>query len=168
MGSDETRTASRPAAGLTVREATPGDYPAMRALLTSAALPIDGLDDVARAWVAVAASEIVGTVALEHHGDADTSVFLLRSAAVSPSHRGHGIGTALTTAAVAYVDAAGAPAALLTETAAGFFPAFGFRPVARDELPDALSASPELRGACPATAVALLRPRRSDYGVAVP
>jgi amino-acid N-acetyltransferase len=50
-----------------------------------------------------------------------------------------------------------APVALLTETADGWFPRFGFRPVPREALPAALSASAELRGACPATARALLR-----------
>jgi amino-acid N-acetyltransferase len=48
--------------------------------------------------------------------------------------------------------------ALLTETAAGWFPRFGFHPVDRAALDPALAASAELAGACPATAQAFLRP----------
>jgi amino-acid N-acetyltransferase len=87
---------------------------------------------------------------------------LLHSAAVEPAWRGRGVGSALTAAALADVDTVGGPVALLTETAAGYFPRFGFTPVERGELPTALAASAELRGACPASARALLRPPVRD------
>ena len=63
----------------------------------------------------------------------------------------------LVRAALAAVDPAG-PVALLTETAAGWFPRFGFHLVDRAALDPALAASAELAGACPATAQAFLRP----------
>jgi amino-acid N-acetyltransferase len=44
---------------------------------------------------------------------------------------------------------------LLTTTAEGYFPRLGFERIARDELPAALAASEELRGACPASAVTM-------------
>jgi amino-acid N-acetyltransferase len=44
---------------------------------------------------------------------------------------------------------------LLTTTAAGYFPRFGFETVGREALPPVLSASEELRGACPASAIAM-------------
>ena len=140
-----------------VREATPADLAPIHHLIAAAGLPLAGLDDAAHVWVAEVARTIVGTAALERHGTADAPTFLLRSAAVDPAWRGHGVGSALTAAALAHVDDAGAPVALLTETAAGYFPRFGFTAVARDRLPAALAASAELRGACPASAHALLR-----------
>jgi amino-acid N-acetyltransferase len=47
---------------------------------------------------------------------------------------------------------------LLTTTAERYFPSFGFAPVARDVLPDAVRATSEFREACPASAVAMVRP----------
>jgi amino-acid N-acetyltransferase len=142
--------------GVTIRAATPDDRPAAPELIAGAGLPLDGLEDAAL-LVADEDGAVVGTVALERYGDGRGTVYLLRSAAVAPEHRGRGIGAALTAAALERVDAERAPVALLTETADGWFPRFGFRPVPREALPAALSASAELRGACPATARALLR-----------
>jgi amino-acid N-acetyltransferase len=144
---------------VTIRRATPGDLAAVRTLIAEAGLPLDGLDDAALLLVAEAEADgaVVGTVALERYATDAGPVFLLRSAAVAPEHRGGGLGAALAAAALEHVDAERAPVALLTETADGWFPRFGFRPVARDELPEALAASAELRGACPDSARALLR-----------
>jgi amino-acid N-acetyltransferase len=144
-----------------VRAATGSDRSAVRRLVSAAGLPLDGLDD-AVVLVAESDSALVGTVALERHCDELGVAFLLRSAAVHPAEQGRGVGTALTRAALALVDAEGAPVALLTETAEHWFPRFGFAPVPRDRLPDCLAASAELRGACPATARALLRPAVAD------
>jgi amino-acid N-acetyltransferase len=141
-----------------VHEATPADLAAISDLIAAAGLPLAGLDDAALVLRAEEAGALVGTVALERHGTGDATAFLLRSAAVAPAWRGRGLGAALTAAALAHVDAAGAPVALLTETAAGYFPRFGFVPVDRERLPAALAASAELQGACPASARALLRP----------
>lgn len=44
---------------------------------------------------------------------------------------------------------------LLTTTAGDFFPRFGFTPIARAEMDPALESSEELRGACPASALAM-------------
>jgi amino-acid N-acetyltransferase len=142
-----------------VREAAPADLPAVRHLIAAAGLPLDGFDDITHVLVADAGGAVVGTVALEQHGAGPGTAFLLRSAAVAPTWRGRGVGAALTSAALAHVDAIGGPVALLTETAARYFPRFGFAPVDRAALPAALAPSAELRGACPASAQALLRPR---------
>ena len=131
---------------------------------SGAGLPLEGLTEAALVLVAESHGEVVGAVALEEHGSGERLAFLLRSAAVAASWRGHGVGRALTRAALAHVDGAGAPVALLTETADGYFTSFGFHPVERDQLPAALVASPELRGACPLSARAFLRePRRMDF-----
>lgn len=46
---------------------------------------------------------------------------------------------------------------LLTTTAETFFPRFGFEAVPRDVLPRALQSSAEFRGACPDSAIAMIR-----------
>jgi amino-acid N-acetyltransferase len=139
-----------------VRNAISADLPTVRRLVARAGLPLDGLDDAA-VLVGEAEGRIVGVVALEQHGSGPSRAFLLRSAAVDPDYRSRGVGAALVRAALDRVDSAGAPVALLTETAAGYFLRFGFVPVNRTELPSSLEASAELRGACPASAQAFLR-----------
>jgi amino-acid N-acetyltransferase len=85
-------------------------------------------------------------------------VGLLRSVAVAQSQRGLGLGIRLTEAGVALARARGIKALyLLTETAAGFFPRFGFRPVSRDEVAPAVRQSIEFTRACPASALAMVK-----------
>lgn len=146
-----------------VREASPADLARVRALVTEAGLPLAGLHTAATVLVADAGGSVVGAVALERHGGGPELAFLLRSAVVDPARRGRGIGAALTRAALAHIDA-GAPVALLTETAADWFRRFGFLPVDRGCLPPALEGSKELCGACPVCAQAMLRtsPSRSS------
>ncbi len=45
---------------------------------------------------------------------------------------------------------------LLTETAADFFPRFGFQPIARSAVDPAVQTSIEFTSACPASAVAMV------------
>jgi amino-acid N-acetyltransferase len=162
---------TREAEGVTIRTADPADWPAIRALLAAAGLPTNGLAGSYRLFVAARAGRIVGTAALERHGDGADTAYLLRSVAVDPGARCSGLGARLVARALG--EARGeAPVALLTETAAGYFPRFGFIPVDRAQLPATLSSSAELRGACPDSARALLRrgpaaglpPDRSGHG----
>jgi amino-acid N-acetyltransferase len=134
-----------------VRAARPGDYPAVAALLRGAGLPLDGLgDQLSHAFVAQRGARTVGCVALEFHEDAA----LLRSLAVAPEDRGWRLGERLTAKALALAREAGArDVYLLTETAAGFFPRFGFCVEDRSLAPPALRQSVEFRSACPASAV---------------
>ena len=145
-----------------VREAGPADLPAVRELLAAADLPLAGLDEAVVVLLAEVEGSVVGTIALERHGAGAAVAFLLRSAAVASACRGRGIGAALAAAALERIDQVGAPVALLTETAADYFARFGFRPIPRQRLPAALEASAELRGACPSSARALLRPARAS------
>jgi amino-acid N-acetyltransferase len=140
-----------------VREATAADLAAASRLIREAGLPLDGLETAAL-MVAEADGRVIGSIALERHGSGPAMAFLLRSAAVDPAWRGRGVGAALTSAVLDRVDSAGAPVALLTETAADYFPRFGFALIPRSEMPAALAASAELTGACPASARAMLRP----------
>jgi len=140
---------------VTVRHAHVDDWPAVRRLVTAAGLPLDGLADSHAVFIAARADRIVGIAAVERHGDGTTTACLLRSLAVVDSDRRSGIGARLVERALGEVPPGG-PVGLLTETAADYFPRFGFLPIDRAEFPPSLANFPELRGACPASAQALL------------
>jgi SAM-dependent methyltransferase len=125
------------------------------ALLAAAGLPLDGWDAAGvHRWGVRDGDRLLGVVALERHGDHG----LLRSLAVAPEARGRGLAHALVAHALREArrlrlrDVAG-----LTTTVPELLPRWGFVEVARDALPAALTASPELQGACPASARAFLR-----------
>ncbi|HUX34919.1 MAG TPA: arsenic resistance N-acetyltransferase ArsN2 [Gemmatimonadaceae bacterium] len=151
--------ATKPAA-FAMREARPDDIDAVERLLTDAALPVVGVREAlahpASGFV-VAESDgiIVGVGGLETCCDD----VLLRSVAVRPEWRSRGVGRALVTRLIAEAEANGRRALyLLTTTAERYFPSFGFQPVAREAVPEAVRATAEFRDACPATAVAMVRP----------
>jgi len=122
-------------------------------LVAAAGLPTAGLAQAWRTWVAADRDRLLGSASLERLCGASE----VRWVADRDLARGRGIGAQLVRVALAAVDPA-RPVALLTETAAGWFPRFGFHPVDRAALDPALAASAELAGACPATAQAFLRP----------
>lgn len=142
--------------GATIRRAGADDWPAIRGVVSAAGLPLDGLSDSYAVFLADHAGRIVGTAAVERHGDGADFAYLLRSVAVDNGFRHAGIGARLVERALREVGP-GALVALLTETAADYFPRFGFVPIDRAELPPSLLASRELRGACPDSARILLR-----------
>jgi L-amino acid N-acyltransferase YncA len=91
--------------------------------------------------VAVAGSEVFGTVAL------------LRSVAVQEGLRSLGIGTQLVSFALETLLSQGVEDVyLVTETAAHFFSAWGFRSVSRETLPTAIAKTDQLLRACPVSA----------------
>ena len=141
-----------------IRPATARDLPAIITLLEDSQLPLAGLGEhVATTLVAQRNARIVGCAAVEVHGAAG----LLRSVAVDEARRGEGLGHQLTQAALDLARARGLTSVyLLTTTAAGFFPRFGFRETARDEVDPAVQQSVEFAKACPADAIAM----RADLG----
>lgn len=136
-----------------IRRANPEDWDAIAALLSASNLPLDGARDAVVGFVVAEHDRaIVGCAAIERYG----GVGLLRSVAVAPAERGSGVGIALVERCLADAREASLSAlVLLTTTAERFFPRFGFERIDRSEVPDALRASPELRDACPASAVVM-------------
>lgn len=134
-----------------IRLAVPEEIPAVAALLTRSGLPLAGVEDLWRTWVAVddrdlddgdlddgdvgsgglLGGRLLGCAGLEPRGEA----YLFRFVAVHPDARGTGVGGAVVAAALAAVPA-GRPVALLTKTA-DQFPRFAFRPVSRAARPGA-------------------------------
>jgi amino-acid N-acetyltransferase len=139
----------------TIRPARAEDWPSIRALLEARALPIDGAEGhLGQFLVATngATGPVAGVAGLERYGD----VGLVRSVAVADDVAARGLGSALVQALVKSARELGIGALyLLTTTAAGWFPRFGFNVVRREDLPQTLGESAELRGACPSTAVAM-------------
>jgi len=136
-----------------IRPARPRDLPDIIALLEAGKLPLAGLDaHVATTLVAQRNARVVGCAAVEIHGTAG----LLRSVAVDDTRRGEGLGHQLTQAALDLARARGLKTVyVLTTTAAEFFPRFGFREIARDDVDPAVQRSVEFTKACPADAIAM-------------
>ena len=143
------------ASAATVRPATPADLAGVEGLLARSGLPLDGVRDALPTFVvAQAGNDIVGVAGLEVCCDNA----LLRSVAVADPWRSHGVGRALVTRVIADAEARGIAALyLLTTTAEDYFPKFGFRPIARDQVPDDIRATAEFTSACPASAVVMCR-----------
>jgi amino-acid N-acetyltransferase len=145
--------------GPEVRLAMAADYPAVIALLEAAGLPTAGVPRALGDFlVADTESGLAGAIGLERYGCAA----LLRSAVVRPGDRGSGIGAALVRSLLDRArDGEVREIYLLTTSAEGWFPRFGFTPIAREHVPDAVRASVEFREACPASAAVmrvLIRP----------
>lgn len=142
--------------GATLRRATLDDEPEVAALLTASALPLEGVHEALPCFVvAEDAGAIVGVAGVEECGRAGEHA-LLRSVVIAPAWRGRGLGRALVTRAIADAEARGARALyLLTTTAEGYFPSFGFTATTRDQVPDDVRATREFQGACPASATVM-------------
>src|SRR5688572_30928265 len=81
---------------------------------------------------------------------------LLRSVAVAPEFRSQGVGAHLVDQALAMAERAGvATVFLLTNTAATFFPRFGFERIPRDQVPQSVQQSVEFVSTCCASAVVM-------------
>ena len=142
-------------ATMVFRQAVPGDWQAVKELLGSSSLPLDGAQQhLADFLLAFDGGTLAACSGLECYGD----IALLRSVAVTPNHRGKGLGRTLcgrllTSARQRNIRTL----VLLTDSAQSFFAQMGFEVVPRTALPEQVNVSEELRGACPATATAMLR-----------
>lgn len=146
-----TEYAARPS----VRPARETDLSAVTTLLFDSGLPLDGVAEaLADFVVAESDQQLVGVAGLEVCCDNA----LLRSVAVRPEWRSHGVGRALVTRIVSDAEARGLRALyLLTTTAERYFPGFGFRQITREEVPDDVRETAEFREACPASATVMRR-----------
>lgn len=130
-----------------VRAATTADLSAVKEILAASGLPSAGLEQTVL-WV-LAAPGIKGVVGYERYGEAA----LLRSLAVAPESRGRGYAAALLRQLwPRLADVNVTTVYALTTTIPDRLLRLGFEETAREALPDALAASEQLRGACPASA----------------
>ncbi|WP_027893731.1 arsenic resistance N-acetyltransferase ArsN2 [Calidithermus chliarophilus] len=136
-----------------MRRARPEDLPAVLELLEQAALPLQGVEQhLGHFLLEFDGETLVGCAGLEVYGDTG----LLRSVVVRPEYRSRGVAGRLVRALLEQARRQGLKSlSLLTTTAEGYFPRYGFARVGREQLPPALHASEEFKGACPDSAVAL-------------
>ena len=148
-------TGTTPAGGPLVRRADARDIDAVERLLAASGLPLDGVrESLGDFVVAEADGELVGVAGLEVRSENA----LLRSVAVAPGLRSHGLGRTLVNHVIADAEARGLNALyLLTTTAERYFPSFGFHTIARDAVPDDIRITGEFREACPASATVMCR-----------
>ena len=139
-----------------IEPAHPADFADVVRLLEDAKLPHEDLtpEHLEHFLVLRDGGAIVGVVGMEVRGDAG----LLRSLAVAKERRGGGLAAALVDALEARARDAGIRALyLLTTTAEGFFARRGYAPADRAAVPDAIQATAEFRGICPASAACMSR-----------
>lgn len=136
-----------------IRRAAAGELKEIELLLHASGLPTEGVGDhIEHFFVARDGPSLLGTVGLEHYGQDG----LLRSLAVRPSDRSHGIGSKLTEQALSEARHLGIRRlVLLTTTAEPYFRLRGFRRTERTLITGEISRSAEFTGACPASAVCM-------------
>lgn len=138
-----------------LRPSRPEDLAPVLLLLEQCDLPVAGVADSFEHFVvAEEDGTLAGVAGLEVHGTDG----LLRSVAVRADRRGSGLGGALTEEIVTRCALEGLCAVyLLTETAARFFPRYGFRRITRSDVPDSIRSSAEFRELCPDSAAVMVR-----------
>ncbi len=139
-----------------VTPAVSADLPAILSLLRASGLPVADVHEKSHQEFLVNRDNgrVVGVVGLERFG----SVGLLRSLAVSPELRRHGLGQALTKALEERAARTGITSlVLLTETAREFFQRHGYQIIARTAAPSPVQASSEFRTLCPDSAVCMTK-----------
>lgn len=126
-----------------------------RALLVASDLPIDDLDDPSIALVgAFDGTALVGVVGLQTCG----RVGLLRSLAVAPEHRRHGIARLLCERVFEMTTERSLESLwLLTTSAKDYFTRHAFEAVPRASAPDALRGTAQFASLCPASAHVMRR-----------
>lgn len=136
-----------------ISPATAADVGAIKALLESTGLPTEGVDDHWKTFLVARDGDRVVAC-----GGAEAYQFaaLIRSVAVLPEHRSHGIGRKIVRQLLDRLASRGLREFyLLTTTAEGYFKKRGFKPIDRDEVHPQLLSSREFQGACPDTAVCM-------------
>ncbi len=138
---------------ITIAPARVEDLAAIKQILIESNLPTAGVDDHWKTFlIARDGDATVGC------GGAEAYQFaaLIRSIAVTPEYRSHGIGRKLVRQLLDRLASRGLREFyLLTTTAEEYFKKRGFKPIDRDEVHPQLLSSREFQDACPSTAVCM-------------
>lgn len=130
--------------------------PQLATLLANCGLPVSDISagETSLFVGAFVGKDLAGTVGLQLYPPAA----LLRSLAVSPSHRGHGVGVTLVRHAEALAAERGVDTLyLLTTSAAPFFAKGGYEVVPRSAAPQAIQTTTQFSGLCPATSTCMAK-----------
>jgi len=139
----------------TFRPAIASDLAQIQQLLKDSNLPFEDVaEHLAHFVVAEEGRTMIGVAGLEIHGKAG----LLRSVAVTESHRSKGIGSLLFDQIVSQAREKGLrELSLLTTTAEEFFDSKGFRKVEGDAIPQYMKSTKEYQIFCASTAVCMVK-----------
>lgn len=138
---------------ITISPATAADLESIKALLTASGLPTAGVDEHWKTFIVARDGEKMVAC-----GGAEAYQFaaLIRSIAVDPEYRSHGIGRRIVRQLLDRLASRGLREFyLLTTTAEDYFRKRGFKPIDRDEVHPQLLSSREFQDACPASAVCM-------------
>jgi N-acetylglutamate synthase-like GNAT family acetyltransferase len=138
---------------ITITPARAEDLDGIKQLLVENDLPTAGVDDHWKTFLVARDGERMVAC-----GGAEAYQFaaLIRSVAVSPDYRSHGIGRRIVRQLLDRLASRGLREFyLLTTTAEEYFRKRGFKPIDRDEVHPQLLSSREFQDACPASAVCM-------------
>lgn len=140
---------------ITYRKATPADLRQICTLLEKENLPVSDINAGLQAFfVAEDGNEIVGNIGIESYGD----VALLRSMAVNPGYRNHGIAGKLVEHLLHFASEKHISSLyLVTNTAEVYFAKKGFKRINRQQVDRKMFASAEFNGLCPASSVIMVK-----------
>lgn len=130
--------------------------PEIYSLLTSCDLPVKDLTDNESVlfFEERTNSQLAGVVGIEPFGNCG----LLRSLAVSPTHRGRGLGRKLVRDSEKKAAEMGIHSLwLLTDTAAEFFETLKYETADRSTAPESIKQSTQFRDLCPDSAVLMAK-----------
>ena len=138
---------------ITITAATAADVEAIKAMLVANDLPTAGVDDHWKTFVVARDGDrIVGCGGSEAYQFAA----LIRSVAVHPDYRSHGLGRRIVRQLLDRLASRGLREFyLLTTTAEEYFRKRGFKTIDRDEVHPQLLSSREFQDACPDTATCM-------------
>lgn len=138
---------------ITITPATAADLEPIKALLEANSLPTAGVDEHWKTFIVARDGETMVAC-----GGAEAYQFaaLLRSIAVLPDYRSHGIGRRIVRQLLDRLASRGLREFyLLTTTAEEYFRKRGFKTIDRDEVHPQLLSSREFQDACPTTATCM-------------
>jgi amino-acid N-acetyltransferase len=139
-----------------IRRGSSADLTAIESLLQNAGLPTEDIRGIPglRTWVIETGGTLRGAVALEpfaHEG-------ILRSLAITPDARSHGLGRRLVAQLESDARIDGVrKLVLLTQTAETFFNSLGYQIISRDDVSDVVKGSAQFRSLCPASATCMAK-----------
>lgn len=124
-------------------QAAPEDFDTIKALLTQVGLYTSSVTpEGATYWIAQLDGVAGGCIGLEH----GQGVSLIRSTAVLPEFRGHGLGRALVLSALTHASLRGDHTVYLFSSEAGdYWKRYGFVPSTAAEVEAALPEAPQVR-----------------------
>lgn len=143
---------------ITIRQAQPNEYNAIKHLLATHALPISDLDEKnIKLYVGIYNDVIVATIGVERY----EKLALLRSLCVQDAYKHQGFGKQMVHFVEANLEGIDA-LYLLTTTAKEYFKRFGFVEVTREQTPEAIQQTREFCSLCPSTATIMCKHLRNE------